>query len=139
MKPSKRITRPSLERKAPIRAWATLFGAPTNGAPTNGAPSPEPSNGAAHGPGRAAGAPRASGADAVQRGVEFAYRVSEEYMKQGQAMAQAFSQPFSAAGGPRAGAEGPLAQLTERMLRYTAELSSMWVGAARVMTRCGPG
>jgi len=145
MKPSKRVTRPSLERKAPIRAWATLFGAP-NGAPA----APAASNGKTNGAKNGAAAPRASGTAAVQRGVEFAYRVSEEYLRQGQAMAQAFSQPFGqnfgqspgqafSANGARGGAEGGLAQLTERMLRYTAELSSMWMDAARMMPQGGLG
>jgi hypothetical protein len=125
MKSSKRITRPTLERKTPIRAWSTLFGEP------NGA-----SNGASN------GAPGVSGNAAVQRGVEFAYRVSEEYLRQGQAMAQAFSQPFSQSlggGGARGGSEGGLAQLTERMMRFTAELSSMWMDAARMMPQGMPG
>jgi hypothetical protein len=150
MKPSKRVTRPSLERKAPIRAWATLFGAPNGTAPgaSNGAApgAPRAASGRTSGAANGAGAPRASGAAAVQRGVEFAYRVSEEYLRQGQAMAQAFSQPFSqsfpapfSTNGARGGSEGGLAQLTERMLRYTAELSSMWMDAARMMPQNGLG
>jgi hypothetical protein len=145
MKPSKRVTRPSLERKAPIRAWATLFGAP-NGASNGAAPGgPAASRGRTNGAGIAAGA-GAAGTAAVQRGVEFAYRVSEEYLRQGQAMAQAFSQPFArsfpaplSTNGARGGSEGALAQLTERMLRYTAELSSMWMDAARMMPQAGFG
>jgi hypothetical protein len=125
MKTQKRVTRPSLERKAPIRAWATLFGAPGGaGGATAGAAGP--AKPLASSPG-----------DAIQRGVEFAYRVSDEYLRQGQAMARAVSQPFSQpfTNGPRLGgaADGGLGQLTERMMRYTAELSRMWMDAMRMM------
>ncbi len=112
MKRQKRVTRPSLERDTPLRNWETLFG--SSGSPGNG-------KGAS-----------GVGVDAVQRGVEFAYRVSDEYLRQGQSFARAFTQPFApAAGGSAANA---LPQLTERMMRYGSELSSMWMEAMRMMS-----
>src|SRR5689334_6642762 len=94
-----RITRPPLERSAPIRTWSTLFG-PVGDAASSATPM-----------------------SAVQRGVELAYRVSEEYLRQGQAFARAISPPAGAGG---ASARFELPQLAERMLRATTELSTMW-------------
>jgi hypothetical protein len=108
MKRQKRVTRPSLERDTPLRSWETLFG-----------PSGSPGDGK--------GA-RGVGVDAVQRGVEFAYRVSDEYLRQGQSFARAFTQPFSPA--PGGGPANALPQLTERMMRYGSELSSMMSNGA---------
>jgi hypothetical protein len=109
----KRITRPTLPRNAPIRTWSTLFG-PVASEPASGTP--------------------AGPMGAVQRGVEFAYRVSEEYLRQGQAMARLISQPTNGAGGARNGAALDLPQLTERMLRYSTELSTMWMEAMQMMS-----
>lgn len=124
MKSQTRITRPVLERSEPRRAWSTLFGA--------GGASRAGGSGAATG-----GSGGAPASDAIQRGVELAYRVSDEYMRQGQAFARTLSQPFAPAagggGGPGNGAGG-LPQLAERMLRYTSELSSMWMDAVRMMS-----
>ena len=111
----KRITRPTLERNAPVRTWSTLFGSTAGG--------PE----AAGKPGEPTGA-----MSAVQRGVEFAYRVSDEYLRQGQSFARALSQPFSAS--PGNGGSGDLPQLTDRMVRYTSELSTMWMEGLRMMS-----
>jgi hypothetical protein len=113
-----RITRPRLERTSPMRMWSTLFGAGT----------PSSDNGSD-------AATRAT--EAVQRGVEMAYRVSDEYIRQGQAFARTLSQPFSSlvsTGSHPKGEQTALPQLTERMFRYTTELSSMWMEAVRMMS-----
>jgi hypothetical protein len=121
-----RIKRPHLERNTPVRTWSTLFGPPAG----NGAD-----------PARASAAlPGMDGAmDAVQRGVEFAYRVSEEYLRQGQAFAGVISQPAASAAPSQPGPTGDISRLTERMLRFGSELSSMWVETLRMMTTAGAG
>jgi hypothetical protein len=97
-----------------LRAWSTLFSS-GDGAATSGS---------------------TGGGQAVQRGIELAYRVSDEYIRQGQSLARALSQPFSPKSSPSgAGAPGnTLPHLTERMLRYSSELSSMWMEAMRMMS-----
>jgi hypothetical protein len=94
-----RITRPPLERTAPVRTWSTLFTPPA------------PHSAGAAGP-----------ADVVQRGMEFAYQVVDEYLRQGQAFARTAAEP------PAAGVRSPadMGPLAERMLRYGTELSTMW-------------
>ncbi|HVR63264.1 MAG TPA: hypothetical protein VMU50_15280 [Polyangia bacterium] len=125
MKSQTRITRPVLERSEPRRTWSTLFGA--------SAPGPGGANGT-NGATSSGGGGTAP-IDAIQRGVEMAYRVSDEYIRQGQAFARALSQPFSPASGTGSAGNGAgaLPQLAERLLRYTSELSSMWMDALRMM------
>jgi hypothetical protein len=121
MKAPKRVVRPTLKRQAPVRTWSNLFGpsAQDNGAGKASAPS---------GP-----------VDAVQRGVELAYRVSDEYFNQGRAFAQAMSQPIAPNSGARPGTQPELGQITERMLRYTSELSTMWMEALQMLSNgAGP-
>ena len=115
---AERVKRPELPRTDPIRSWSTLFGPAASG----------------EGPLRSAGG-------SVQRGVELGYRVIDEYIKQGAAMASTFSNPRAATGGA-AGAPGaipgmpPMAdlpQMTERMLRYATDMSSLWFDAMNMM------
>lgn len=69
MSDGKRIRRPRPERTEPVRNWSTMFG---------GAPRPDD-------------APAAGMADVVQRSVDLAYRVVDEYVRQGQRAAQRLS------------------------------------------------
>jgi len=135
MKPSKRITRPPLTRKAPIRAYSTLFGPPDDKASDAASPAAA-SNGAAKGPRNGAGAPRPSPFAAIEQGMGLAYRVSEEFFGPSRGLAQVFSRPF-AGSSAAPGSEGGLAQLSERIMRFTVELSSMWMDAARMMPQGG--
>jgi hypothetical protein len=104
-----RPTRPELPRTEPIRSWSTLFGA---GRSTPGAP-----NGAG-----------ASG-DSVKRGVELGYRVIDEYIKQGTAVANAFATP----GRARAPSAQDLPKMTERMMQYGSDFASIWFDAMALM------
>jgi hypothetical protein len=126
MKPRQRIKRPALERNTPVRTWSTLFTPPSGktadaAGPIRGAPE--------------VGTPM----DAVQRGVEFAYRVSDEYLRQGQAFARVISQPPGNAPAAPDGSVADLPRLTERMLRFSSELSTMWMEAMRMMANTATG
>jgi hypothetical protein len=105
--PKARVKRPELPRSEPIRSWSTLFG---------------PAAGPGEGPLRSAG-------DSVQRGVELGYRVIDEYIRQGSSMAASFTSPR----GAQAPSLQDLPQMTERMLRYAADMSSLWFDAMNMM------
>ena len=111
-----RVRRPTLPRTEPIRSWSTLFGASkTNG--SSGANGSHASNGAR------------SRADAVQRGVELGYRVIDDYIRQGATVASAFSNP----GQGRAPSGDDLPKMTERMMQYASDFSSLWFEAMSIM------
>lgn len=95
----KRVTRPKLERKAPVRRWATIFGVPPES--QSDAPSTE--------------------GNPVSRGVDLGYRVIEEYIRQGQEVARAVWAP--GASGDRSDPQ----RLTERMVQYASDLTSVWM------------
>lgn len=114
-----RTKRPPLPRTEPIRNWSTLFDA-GKGASTNGAQS-----GTKNG--------QARGADAVQRGVELGYRVIDDYLKQGARAAGAFSNPAKAFA-PNA---DDLPRMTERMMQYASDFTSLWFDAMNVMLQTG--
>jgi hypothetical protein len=100
-----------LPRTEPIRSWSTLFGSARDPSQTSEAK---------------AGAPRAS--DPISRGVEMGYRVIDEYVRQGAAVASSFS------GNSAKGAAGAdLSQLAERMLRYASDFSAAWLEAMTMM------
>lgn len=108
-----RIKRPELPRTEPVRSWGGIFGAPTNGAPARATPEPPPP----------------AGAPSVQRGVELGYRVIDEYIKQGAAVAKAF-------GGPRRGAAPSgedLPKMTQRMMQYASDFTALWFDAMTMM------
>jgi hypothetical protein len=117
---TERVQRPSLPRTEPIRAWSTLFGA--QAAATDGARSP------------AAGARNGAG-DAVQRGVEFGYRVIDEYVKQGTAVASAFTSPNR----PAMPMGEDLPRMTERMMQYASDFSAVWFDAMGVLMNGASG
>ncbi|APR81142.1 Hypothetical protein A7982_06489 [Minicystis rosea] len=77
-----RIKRPEPERTQPIRNWAGAFGTP-------GAAETPPPGVPFRGP-PFQGSPQ----DPVSRGVEAGYRVIDEYLRQGQAVARAVWSPF---------------------------------------------
>jgi hypothetical protein len=62
--------------------------------------------------------------DVVTRGVELGYRVIEEYLRQGQRVAQQINGRSYSIG--RAGAD--LQELVERVFRDSTDLLSLWVG-----------
>jgi hypothetical protein len=76
---------------------------------------------------------QARGADAVQRGVELGYRVIDDYLKQGARAAGAFSNPGKAFA-PNA---DDLPRMTERMMQYASDFTSLWFDAMNVMLQTG--
>jgi len=108
-KNGERVTRPDLPRAEPIRSWSTLFGP--------------------NGTGDSA-APRSGGAgDSVPRGVELGYRVIDDYLRQGAAVASSFANPSRA----RTPSGDDLPRMTERMLQYASDFTSLWFDAMGVM------
>jgi hypothetical protein len=61
--------------------------------------------------------------------VELGYRVIDEYIRQGSSMAASFTSPR----GAQAPSLQDLPQMTERMLRYAADMSSLWFDAMNMM------
>jgi hypothetical protein len=106
-----RVKRPRLPRTEPIRSWSTLFGAGREAA-SAGAP--------------AGAQPKA--ADPIGRGVEMGYRVIDEYVRQGAAVASTFMNA-----GSRVAPGADLSQLAERMIRYATDFSSVWLEAMTMM------
>jgi len=134
---AERVKRPPLPRSEPIRSWSTLFGAPSEASPTNAAPFGIP--GLPNMPG-IPGIPGMNGAaglgpEAVRRGVEMGYRVVDEYMKQGASVANAFSNPSRprSATGASVGSEPDLSKMTERMMQYASDFTSLWYDAMGMM------
>ena len=132
--PAERIKRPPLPRSEPIRSWSTLFGAPNAAAPASSPPFGIP------GLPNIPGIPGLNGAagvgpEAVRRGVEMGYRVVDEYMKQGASVANAFSNPSRprSATGSAAGSEPDLSKMTERMMQYASDFTSLWYDAMGMM------
>jgi hypothetical protein len=118
---SKRITRPDLDRIAPIRDFSRIFGPP-------GSEEPPRSNGT-----NGAAPPRAD--DGVARGVRVGYQVIEDYMRQGEEFARAMygagssgsiggvAAPFFA---PR-GDGGELQATAGRLLQVAADFAAAWM------------
>ncbi len=110
MASNERITRPPLERTAPVRNWSTLLGAPARG---DGGANPEA------GP---AGESRPGLGDVISRSVELGYRVVDEYVRQGQRAARILGQ-----GGARPELwTGDARDLSQRMAQYASELVGAW-------------
>lgn len=134
---AERVKRPSLPRSQPIRSWSTLFGAPSEAGPAAAPPFGIP--GLPNIPG-IPGFPGMNGAagvgpEAVRRGVEMGYRVVDEYMKQGASVANAFSNPSRprSATGAAPGSEPDLSKMTERMMQYASDFTSLWYDAMGIM------
>jgi hypothetical protein len=107
---AERPKRPELPRTEPIRSWSTLFGA-DKGAPAGTPPGVQ------------------TAVDSVQRGVQLGYRVIDEYVKQGASAASAFASP-SRSQLPNA---QDLPQMTERMMQYASDFTSLWFDAMGMM------
>lgn len=112
-----RVQRPELERTAPVRSWSGIFGADAAAPAVKPAPQPP------------AATRRPRTAQTVQRGVELGYRVMDEYLKQGAAVASAF-------GGPRRGqapSSADLPKMTQRMMQYASDFTALWFDAMNMM------
>ena len=95
------MRRPRPERTEPIRNWSTMFG----GAPTGDA------------------APATGMADAVQRSVDLAYRVVDEYVRQGQRAAER----FSGRGGGAIPSTGDIQDAAAQMTRFASDGMRIWL------------
>jgi hypothetical protein len=121
---SQRLKRPVLERDRPIRTLSTLFGPPRNGVQTGYAPSEadrrsDGSNGAV--PPLGANPSAAGLAEAVEAG----YRVVNEYIRQGQSVAQGMS-PGAGTGPAQPGVPGDVQQLAQRVMQYGWDFAGLW-------------
>jgi hypothetical protein len=130
--PGPRVTRPALDREAPIRNWATLFG-PAWAGPAGAAESHGSTVGGAVAGGSSAapgGLPGQTLSDAVGQG----YRVINEYIAQGQRYAEAMRfpdwsnwLPGASPAGPNAAFSNPeMQQLFRRMMQYGMDFAGMW-------------
>jgi hypothetical protein len=125
-----RLKRPKLERDQPVRRFSTLFGAPASdparpGAARNGehradpdesiddpADAPSADNGAANG-------------RAVSETVEMGYRVIDDYLRQGQKVAEAFN-PASWMGPGQNGSPDEIQKIAQRVMQYGWDFAGMW-------------
>jgi hypothetical protein len=108
-----RVRRPRPERTEPIRNWSTMFG----GAPTGDA------------------APATGMADAVQRSVDLAYRVVDEYVRQGQRAAER----FTGRGGAALPSTGDMQDAAAQMTRFASDGMRIWLEMMGVaMAGAGP-
>lgn len=117
----KRAKRPKLERDKPVRTFSTLFGPAknrterhpahdsTHEAPTSAQPAPNPSP----------VAPQLSDT------VELGYRIIDEYLKQGQQVAQAFNPTAWGGKGPTASVDD-VQQMGQRVMQYGWDFAGMW-------------
>jgi len=119
---SKRLTRPVLDRHRPIRTMSTLFGPPRSGVQVGPTPSEadrkiEGSNGALPSPG-----PTPSG-QSLAEAVEAGYRVINDHIRQGQAIAQGMSPGGNPA---QAGVPADVQQLAQRVMQYGWDFAGLW-------------
>ena len=119
MSNGKRVRRPRPERTEPIRNWSTMFGGAPNGD----------------------GAPAAGMADVVQRSVDLAYRVVDEYVRQGQRTAERLT--GRGAGGALPSA-GDMQDAAAQMTRLASDGMRIWlellgVAMSGTMTAGAPG
>jgi len=98
---SDRIRRPPLHRTEPIRAWSALFGS---------------------GPGGSLN-------DVVSRSVELVYRVIDEYIRQGQRVAERFNDRSY---GPET-VTGDIQELGARMAQYASDFFGLWLDFMQVV------
>jgi len=98
---SDRIRRPPLDRTEPIRAWSALFGS---------------------GPGGSLN-------DVVSRSVELGYRVIDEYIRQGQRVAERFNDRSY---GPET-VTGDIQELGARMAQYASDFFGLWLDFMQVV------
>ena len=113
MSSNDRLTRPKLERTGPIRSFSTVFTAPGEQTPSG-----------ERGPDRGF-------RDAVSRSVELGYRVIDEYIRQGQRVAETISRRSS----PPEAATPDFQALGGNLARYTSEIMAVWLGMADAAMR----
>lgn len=101
-----RVKRPRLDRRSPLRSWATLFGAPSS----EGRGDDEPER-------------RGGVDDVVSRSVELGYRVIDDWMRQGQRAAQRLGEgPYDATAFTQDAQD-----LTARIAQHASDLFGLWL------------
>lgn len=124
-----RMKRPKLERDRPVRSFSTLFGAPASGrahsepdgaSETDGSESSNGSSNGADGANGSAGAGRA-----VSETVEMGYRVIDDYLRQGQKVAEAFN-PATWMNPGQGGSNEELQKIAQRVMQYGWDFAGMW-------------
>lgn len=113
MSKRERVTRPEVDRIEPDRSFSAAFVPPSDVAPRAASDAPPASREAAAGNGR----------DASYEAVNSAYRVIDEYMRQGQRFAEEFWLPSS--DGSSANAQFP--RMLERFLRSAGDMGTAWI------------
>jgi hypothetical protein len=117
----KRAKRPKLDRDRPVRTFSTLFGPAKNRSErrsTNDS-TPEASTSAEPAPNPSPVAPQLSDT------VELGYRIIDEYLKQGQQVAQAFNPTAWGGKGPT-GSVDDIQQMGQRVMQYGWDFAGMW-------------
>jgi hypothetical protein len=112
---SPRAVRPKLQRTEPVRSWSGLFGG-----------SARANEDAAS---KRKAAPPASAAETVDLG----YRVVEDYLREGQRAAQAFSSGWPGGAGSTADQPEEMQQMAQRVLQYGWDFAGMWMEMAARM------
>lgn len=116
-----RIKRPILERNGPSRTWTGAFNA-------------QPRGSAQTGVARARAGDDDSGTPAYEA-INDAYRVIDEYLRQGQQFAQRAWMPLGEVPSLMPGGSRTL----ERMMRATSDLATAWIGFLQGLSASPPG
>jgi hypothetical protein len=144
-----RVKRKDPERSAPIRNWSNLFrsaGAPGvspasgNGAAMKRSADEFVPDGVANGsaPGAASAAPTEPVSEEAQFGIESAYRVIDEHLREGQRAAQARSPRGTTTGlaGAAITNEG-IQEIAAQAIRLYSSMAPLWSGIVNSMANAG--
>lgn len=118
-----RIRRPELERHGPIRDATTYLR-------DSDSWNEKPQDGTSREDGQGQGSKVGSFDDVVTQGVRLGYKVIEQYISQGQRVAEQISRPFQK-GVPEAGA----ADVAQGVVRLYKDMADVWGNALDVMVR----
>jgi hypothetical protein len=122
MSQSKRAKRPKIERAAPRRNFAGAFAGAKNGAADkNGVPKPNGANGAHANPTKNPEWTEAR--DASYEAINNGYRVIDEYMRQGQRLAEEFWLPSP----DERSVGSDFTRMMERFLRSAGDMGGAWL------------
>jgi len=125
--PTRRIKRPKLERTRPKRTWSTLFGSSAGSRPSA---STEDEGG------QAARSESRANSQKLSEAVDTGYRVIEDYLSQGQKVAQSFAPSFR---GASATSGDQPAEMAQRVMQYGWDFFGLWFEMASKMASGAPG
>lgn len=124
MKESNRRTRPVASRTEPRRSWAQNLGASDSDAGVAGGAKPNPAGSRAGEPAATGTPPRThANADAAYKSVSEAYRLIDDYVRQGQRFAENLWLPFQGASGRNQEAFNA----PGRLLRAMSDMTNAWL------------